>query len=104
MTILYAIVFATLHLENDDFVTFHKWVNNFYYYFCPSYCGCTNFNCAIVVNEQHFVEFNSFTCFSIFNMMHKKLLAFFSFKLLTVNFYNCVHFLLLNGFSPIGDW
>ena len=104
MTILYAIVLATLHLENDDFVTFYKRVNNLYYYFRTTYRRCTDFYCAIVVNEQYFVKFNSLSCFCIFNVMYEKLFAFFCFKLLTVNFYNCVHILLLNGFPPIGDW
>ena len=102
MTILLAIVLTTLHLEDDDLVTLYEWVHNFYYYFCTFYSGCTDSDCAVIVNEQNLVELNSLACLYILNVMYEELLALLSLKLLTVNFYDCVHYFLYKRFSPQG--
>ncbi len=93
MTILLAIVLATLHLEDDDLVTLHERVHNFYYYLCPINSGCADGYCSLVVYEQHFVELNSLAGLYILDVMHEELLALLSLELLTVNFYDCVHFI-----------
>ena len=92
MTILLAIVFATFHLENDDLVTLYKWVHNFYYYFRTFNGGCANGYCSFFVYKQNLVKLNSFASFHIFNVVNIELHALFNLKLLTVNFYNCVHY------------
>ncbi len=87
MTILLAIVLATLHLEDDDLVTLHERVHNFYYYLCPINSGCADGYCSL------FVELNSLTSLYILDVMHEELFALLSLELLTVNFYDCVHFI-----------
>lgn len=99
MAILLAGILATLHLENDDLVTLYEWVHYFYYYLCTFNLGCADGYCSLVVYEQHLVEFNSLAGLYILDVVHEELLALLSLELLTVNFYDCVHFLLnINGF------
>ena len=94
MTIAFALVFTTLHLEDDHLVTFNKWVNHFTNNFRTLYCRGSYFNSSLVVYEKHFVKLYSLTFFSILDMVNEQFLALFNLKLLTVNFYNCVHFVI----------
>jgi hypothetical protein len=98
VTVLLARVLAALHLENDDLVTLYKRIHYFYHYLCTFYLGCTDSHCAVIIYEQHLVEFNSLTGLYIFDVMNEELLALLCLKLLTVNFYDCVHFIVINGF------
>ncbi len=102
MTVLLTVILATLHLENDDLVTFNKRVHYFYNYFGTLNFRCTDCHCSLIVYEQHLVELNSIAGFYILDVMYKELFALLCLKLLTVNFYDCVHFIYINGFFPQG--
>jgi len=103
MTVLLTVILATLHLENDDLVTFNKRVHYFYNYFGTLNFRCTDCHCSLIVYEQHLVELNSIAGFYILDVMHKELFALLCLKLLTVNFYDCVHFIYINGFFRKAD-
>ena len=102
MTILLTIVLATLHLENDDLVTLYKWVHNLTYYFCTIYGRCTNLDCSVIIHEQYFLKLNRLALLSVLHVMDEELCSLSCLELLTVNFYDCVHFYLLNGFPLRG--
>lgn len=92
VTILLAIVFAAFHLENDDLVTFYKGVHYLYYYFRTFNGGCAYGYCSFFVYKQYLVKLNSFAGLHIFNVVNIEFHTLFYLKLLTVNFYNCVHY------------
>ena len=92
MTVTLTRVFAALHLENNDLVTFYQRFNYFTHYLCSFYGRSTNLDCTVSIYEQYFVKFNSLACFHILDVVHKELLTLLDLKLLTLNFYNCVHF------------
>ena len=103
MTVQFSVTFSSLLVEYQYFITFNQVRSNFAYHFCTFYGRSTYSYVTVVVYQQNFVKFNSCTVFSILNVVNKQFLAFFSFKLLTVNFYNYVHFyFILNGFLPQG--
>ena len=86
-------------MEYEDLVALNQMRNYFANNFCTFYSRSTYRYITIVVNQQNFVKFNSCAVFSILNVVYKQLLAFFSFELLSVNFYDYVHFIIrLNGF------
>ena len=91
VTILHAIALAALLLEDDNLLTLDECVHDFYYYLGTIYSRCTDCDCALIVDEQHFVEFNSLAGFCVLDTIHEKLRTLLNLKLLTVNFYNCVH-------------
>lgn len=91
MTVFNAVILATLHFKDNNLVAFNERFHHFCYYFCTIYDGCTNGYCSFFVNKQNLFKFNSRTSFNIFHVMNKKLLTSFCLKLLTVNFYDCVH-------------
>ena len=91
-------------MEYEDLVALYQMRNYFANNFCTFYSRSTYSNSTVVVYQQNFVKFNSCTVFSILHVMNEQLFAFFSFELLTVNFYNYVHFkYILNGFLPQGE-
>ena len=92
MTVALTRVLATLHLENDDLVTLYKRFNHFTHYFCSVYGGSTYLHCTVSIYEQHLVKFNSLTSLGILDVVHEELLALLGLELLTLNFYNCVHY------------
>lgn len=94
MTVLLARVLTTLHLEDNNLVTLYQWVHNFNYYFGSFYSRGTNCDSTLIVYEENLVKFNSLTSLCIFKVVDEELLALFNFELLTVNFYNCVHFFI----------
>lgn len=92
MAVLLAIVLAAFHLENDDFFALDKRVHNFNYYFRATYSRCAHCDSAFLVYEKNLVKFNSLAFLYIFEAVDEELLALFDLELLTVNFYDCVHF------------
>ncbi len=102
MTVARTRVLAALHLEDNHLVTLNERIHNFTYYFCTLYGGGTYLDCTVSIYEQYLVKFNSLAGFNVLDMVNEELLALFSLKLLTLNFYNCVHFafcLYFRGFS-----
>lgn len=97
MTVALAVALATLHVEYDDLVTLYQWRYYFGYDLSTSYGRSTYGYGASVVYEEHLVELNSLTRFSIADAVYEELLAFFHLKLLTVNLYDCVHCCMCNN-------
>ena len=95
MTVTLTRVLATLHLEDDDLVTLHQRVHYFTHYLCSLYGRSTYLHCTVSIYEQHLVKFNSLALLGILDVMHEELLALFGLELLTLNFYNCVHYLFI---------
>ena len=95
MTVLLAVILATLHLELDYFVAFYQRINYLSYYLCTFYGWCSHRDCSLVVDEQNLVKFNSLTLLGILYPVDKELLTLLGFELLTVDFYNCVHCLII---------
>ena len=91
MTVLHTIALTALLLEDDNLLALDELFHDFYYYLGTFYSRCTNCDCALVVDEQHLVELNSLAGFCVLNAIHKELRTLLNLKLLTVNFYNCVH-------------
>ncbi len=104
MTILLAIVLSALHLENDDLVTLYKRIHHFTYYFGTIYGRCAHLYCAVFVDEQYLLKLNSLSGFHILHVVYEEFLALFSLELLTVNLYDCVHFLVFKRVFPQGGY
>lgn len=102
VTVLLPVVLATLHLEDDYLVAFYERSYYLSYYLGTLNSRCTYCDCSVVVNQQNLVKLNSLAFFRILDVVNEELLALLSLELLTVNFYNCVHFIIVNGFVPLG--
>ena len=95
MTVALTRVLAALHLEDDDLVTLHQRVHYFTYYLCSLYGRSTYLHCTVSIYEQYLVKFNSLTGLGILDVVHEELLTLLCLKLLTLNFYNCVHYIII---------
>lgn len=93
MTIAFAFVFTTLHLEDNHLVTLYEWLNNFTYYFCALYSWSAYCDSTLVINEKYLLKLNGLTFLCFLDVVHEEFLAFFSLELLAVDFYNRVHLL-----------
>ncbi len=102
IAIQFAITFATLLVEYEHLVTLYQRRKYFANYFCTCNCRNTYRYLTIVVNQQNFFKFNSLAAFCALNVVYEKLLAFFYLELLTVNLYDCVHYICIKRISPGG--
>ncbi len=93
MAVLFAIALAALLLEHDHLLTLYERVQHFYYNFRTFYGGCAYRDSALIVCKEHFVILNSLAFLGIFDAVHEEFHALLDLELLTVNFYNCVHFI-----------
>ena len=89
VTVLLPVALAALLFENDYFLTFEVFEN------CGVYrdardSGGTNLNRASVVDEEDFVE-NKCSVHIPFQPVREDGAALFNLKLLTCDFYDCVH-------------
>ena len=91
IAIQFTITFTALLVEYEYLVAFNQRREHFAYYFCTFNCGNTHSYFTVVVNQQHFLKFNSLAAFCALNVVYEELLAFFHLELLTVNLYDCVH-------------
>ena len=92
MTVLANIVVATFLLENNHFVAFHEGTFHLAYHFCPFHGGRAYFNGTVGINEKNAVEFNGLAFFFfVAEIVNIQEFAGFGFKLLSLDFYNCVH-------------
>ena len=92
MAVFATIAFATFFLENDHFVTFNESFKNLAYNFSTLYNGSAYLYSTIGFSEEHTVKFNCVTYFfGITEIMNIQELVSFSFELLSLDFYNCVH-------------
>ena len=94
MTVQFSVAFSSLLVEYQYLVAFYQRRYNFAYHFRSFYGRSTHFYFTVVVYQQNFVKFNSCTAFCVLNVLNKEFLSFFNFELLTVNFYNYVHFFI----------
>ena len=86
-----AVAFATLLVEHQHLVAFNQRREHFAYNLGTFNGRSAYLYFAIVVNQQHFLKFNSLAVFGTADVVYEELLAFFCFELLTVNLYDCVH-------------
>ncbi len=92
MAVFAAIAFATLFLEHDHLVALYEGFGYFAYNFSAFYCGSAYEHFAILVGEENAVELHGGTLLDILaEVVHIQELAFFSFELLSLNFYDNVH-------------
>ena len=102
MAVLAAIAFAALLLEDDHFVALYKRSENLADYLCPLEGGCANLYFVVGLSEENTVEFNCVAFFCLLTEIENiQELFSFSFELLSLNFYNCVHLLIncITGYS-----
>ncbi len=96
MAVFAAIAFATFFLENDHFVTFYEGSCDLANYFCSFDNGSTDFHGTIGFSEENAVELD---CVTFFNLLSEVVdiqeFACFGFELLSLDFYDNVHWLLL---------
>ena len=91
MTVQLAVSLSSLLVENQYLITLYQRREHFAYHLRSFYGRSTYLNLTVVVNQQHFVKLYNSTAFGVLNVMNEQLLSFFSFKLLSVNFYDYVH-------------
>lgn len=95
MAVFSAIPFATFLLENNYFVAFYErglhFANNF-----GSFDGrSAHLDGTVGINEENAVEFNCLTFFNLLaEIVYIQVTALFGFELLSLNFYDNVHFWL----------
>lgn len=104
ITVELAMALAAFFVEYENLVAFYQRGEYFAYYFGAFNGGQTHFYFAVVVNQQHFLKFNSLAVFGALHVVYEELLAFFSLELLTVNFYNCVHVFVVKRFFREADF
>lgn len=109
MTVLAAIAFSSLLLEDDNLVALIErglillavTVVNlvgcyFAYNFGSFYGGGADLYCSVVVNEKHTVKLYGLAgLYSVAEIVNIQELAVLSFELLALDFYNCVHYWLM---------
>ena len=96
MAVFHTVTFAAFFLENDHFVTFYEGNSYLAYYFCTFNGRRTDLNVTVGISEEHAVKFHFVALFYVFaEVVNIQELVFFSFELLSLNFYNYKHFNLL---------
>lgn len=96
MAVLATIAFAAFLLEHDHLVTFYEGFLYLAYYFCALYEGCADLYGTIGVNEQHTVKFYRLSVLDfVAEVVYIQEAVLFCLELLTLNFYDNVHYNLL---------
>ena len=96
MAVFAAIAFAAFFLENDNFFTFYEGSSDLANNFSSFNSGSADLNGTISVSEENAVEFDFVAFFDFFaEVVYIQELVFFSFELLSLDFYDNVHLLLL---------
>ncbi len=96
MAILHTVTFATFFLENNHFVTFYKGSSYFAYYLRTFYGRRADLYVTVGVSKKYTVKFYLVAFLYLFaEIVYIQELVFFSFELLSLNFYNYKHFNLL---------
>ncbi len=92
MAVFAAIAFATLFLEYDHLVALYEGFGYFANNFCAFNGGSADKHFAVFVGEEHAVELNGVTSLGLFaEVVNIQELTFFSFELLSLDFYDNVH-------------
>ena len=87
-----AVAFATFFVEDKDFIALYQIFHYLANHLCAIHGRSADGHCAVIIDKQHFLKFNSLTIFCFWQMVHEETLACFGSELLTVNLYDCVHF------------
>ena len=96
MTVLATVVVATFLLENDNFIAFYEGTLYLANNFCPFYGGRAYFHGTVGISEEYAVEFDFVTFFYLLTeIVDIQKFVFFSFELLSLDFYDNVHLLLI---------
>ena len=94
MAIQTAIAFATLLLEDNHVFTFHEGSLHLANNLCALYGGGTYLHCTIGIDEENLVKLDGVTLLDIAGqVVDIQLLASLGTELLSLNLYNCVHYL-----------
>ena len=92
MAVLTAVALAALLLKDDYLIALNEVLENLANYFCAFYGRGTHLYCAVGFSEEHAVKFNSATFFGSFaEIVNIQELIGLSLKLLSLNFYDCIH-------------
>ncbi len=102
MTIETAIAFATFLLENDYVLTLNEGINHLANNLSTLYGGGTYGYVTIGVNQQNLVELYCVAFVHIGDVMNIQLLASLGAELLSLDFYNCVHLIIVLKVGPCG--
>ena len=93
MTVLATIAFAAFFLEDDYVVALYEGFSNFAYYFCSFNGRSADFNGTVGIYEKHAVKLYGLAFFYFFaEIVYIQELVLFSFELLTLYFYDNVHY------------
>ena len=96
MAVETTIAFATFFLENDDVFTFHEGSIHLANNFCAFDGRRANLNSTVGIHEEDAVELYRVTFLALVaEVVDIQLLAGLGTELLSLNFYNCVHFRIL---------
>ena len=92
MTLQVTLALSALLVEHEDLFALYEVTLYFSNNLCACNGGSTDGDVAFILYEQHLLELNGLTVFAVLNVMHEQLLASFCLELLSVDFYDCVHF------------
>ena len=97
MTVLATVVVATFLLEDDNFIAFYEGTFYLAYYFCPFYGGRAYLDGTVGVNEEDLVKLYGLALFLLVaEIVDIQEFACFGLELLSLNFYDSVHFFVAN--------
>ena len=94
MAVFAAIALAALFLENNHFLAFDEGSLNFADNFGAFYSGGTDFNVTVGVEQENTVELDSVAFLDIAKVVNVQELAGLGLELLSLNFYDSVHFVM----------
>ena len=96
MAVETAIAFATLLLEDNHVFTFHEGSLYLANNLCTFDGRCANLNGTVGIYEQDAVKLYCVTFFALVaEIVDIQLLASLGTELLSLNFYNCVHLIIM---------
>ncbi len=96
MSVQFSVTFSSLLVEYEHFLALHDGACDFANNLSAFYCRSTYGHGTFFVYQQHFLVLYSCAGFCLCDVMYKQFLALFGFELLSVNFYNYVHFSFYN--------
>ena len=101
MAVQLTVALATLLVEDEHLVTLHQGTNYLGNNLGTLNLGSTYGDGTVVIYQQHSLKLTSLASLCTLNMVYKEFLAGFRTELLTVNLYDCVHFIIivLTGFT-----
>ena len=95
MTIELTIALATLLVEDEHLVALYQGTYYLGYNLSTLDGGSTYGDGTVVVYQQHSLKLNSLASLCTHDVVYKQFLAGFRAELLTVNLYDCVHYLII---------